>query len=279
MRFTDGGGGFRRHAPCNFSRHMATPLPLLVSAVGAATLLAACSQPAHTVRPPLSAGDHLAEADRHDADARALEETAAGLERTGTPTPATCGDVARDELTTSGTERLHLLPPCWSGEVATVRRARQHAETLRADARRHRIQARELVLAQQRWCATLPEAELDHTPFDHREDLRGVTAELDGDRVRGARVRFKPVNGLSAAWLRQTLACHQALAAAEGYDATRHLATCPSAVEHAVTIVEETPAGLEVVIRSDDAAAALIIYGRAEALLGNPLEPDEPAAR
>jgi hypothetical protein len=257
---------------------MAMSLPRLVSAaVAALAPLASCSQPAHTVRPPLSAGEHYAEAERHDADARALEETAAGLERTGTPTPATCGDVALNELTTSGTERLHLLPPCWSGEVATVRRARQHADKLRTDARRHRIQARELVLAQQRWCASLPEAELDHTPFDHREDLRGVTAELEGDRLRGARIRFKPVRGLSAAWLRQTLACHQALAAAEGY-ASAHLAACPSAVAHAITNVEETPAGLEVVIRSDDAATALVIYGRAEALLGNPVEPDEPAA-
>lgn len=236
----------------------------------------ACSQPAHTARPPMSAGDHLAEAERHDNEARALEESAASIESRGTPTPATCGDVAMTELTTSGTERLRILPPCWSGEVATIRRAQQHAAKLRADARRHRIQARELVLTQQRWCASLPEAELDHSPFDHREDLRGVSAELDGDRVRGARIRFKPVPGLSAEWLRQTLACHQALAAAEGYD-TGHLGSCPSAVEHAHTTVVETPAGLEVVVRSDDPGAALIIYARAEALLGNPLEPDEAA--
>jgi hypothetical protein len=139
--------------------------------------------------------------------------------------------------------------------------------------RGHRIQARELVLSQQRWCASLPEAELDHTPFDHREDLRGVTAELVGNQVRGARIRFKPVRGLTGEWLTQTLACHQALAAAEGYDST-HLASCPSTVEHATTTVVETPAGLEVVIRSDDPGSALVIYNRAEALLGDPVAPE-----
>jgi hypothetical protein len=68
---------------------MPSPLRRLLVLATAAALPAGCSQPAHTVRPPMSAGEHLAEAERHDADARALEETAAGLERTGAPTPAT----------------------------------------------------------------------------------------------------------------------------------------------------------------------------------------------
>ncbi len=217
----------------------------------------------------MSAGEHMAEADRHEAEARALEASAAAGERTGPPTPYACGDVALTELATSGGERLHILPPCWAGEAATVERARRHAAELRTDARYHRIKAREMVLAERRWCASLPAAELDHTPFDHREDLQSVEAELEGDQVRGARIRFKPVRGLSAEWLTRTLACHQALAAAEGYDAT-HLSACPSAVEHAQTrVLESSSHGLEVVIRSDDPAAALIIYARAEALLGD----------
>jgi hypothetical protein len=245
--------------------------PALLIGCGLALQLGCGSSQVQTARPPMSASEHLAEAEQHDADARALEESAAAVERTGTPTPATCGDTASTELVTSGTERLHILPPCWAGEADAVRRDRSHATQLRADARRHRIQARELVRTEQKWCAGLPESELDHTPFDHREDLRVVRAELEGDRVRGARILFKPVKGLSADWMRQTLACHQAMATADGFGAD-HLASCPSTVPGARTDVIETPAGLEVVIRAVDSASALVIYARAEALLGAPTE-------
>jgi hypothetical protein len=251
-------------------RSLAATHPALLTGCGLALQLA-CAAPAQTVRPPMSAAEHLAEAERHDADARSLEESAAAVERTGAPTPYTCGDTASTELVTSGTERLHILPPCWAGEAEAIRRDRLHAAQLRDEARRHRIQARELVRAEQKWCAGLPTAELDHTPFDHREDLRAIQAELEGDRLRGARIRFKPVKGLSAEWMRQTLACHQAMASSKGFH-SNHLANCPSTVPGARTEVLETPEGVEVVIRALEPEAALIIYARAEALLEAPAE-------
>lgn len=73
--------------------------------------------------------------------------------------------------------------------------------------------------------------------------------------------------GLTADWLRQTLACHHALAAAAGFEPT-YLATCPAVVAGAETTVQDDPAGLVVVVRASDAAAGLTIYARAEALLG-----------
>jgi hypothetical protein len=261
-------------SPCGTPHALASSM---ISTPQVATVLlvlaAACAAPReHTARPPLSAGEHFAEAERHEAEARALEADAAAAERTGAPTQATCGDVALSELTTSGTERLNILPPCWAGEASAIRRDRAHAAQLRVEARRHRIQARELVLAQQRWCAGLPEAELDHTPFDHREDLRAVQAELDGDRLRGARILFKPVAGLTAEWMRKTLACHQALAAAVGEP--EHLAGCPSVIRGAQTVVTETPQGLEVAIRAVEPEVAQLIYARAEALLDGSREAD-----
>jgi hypothetical protein len=213
----------------------------------------------------MAARDHVAEAERHEADARDLDEQAAALERKG-PTRATCGDVGLTELATSGGERLRILPPCWSGEVAAVERDRTLAAQLRADARQHRTAARAMVTAKQQWCAGLPASELDHTPFDHREDLVSVRAVMEGDRVRGARVRFAKVSGLTADWLRQTLACHQSIAASSGFDPT-YLATAPSLVAGAETTVVDHAWGLEVIIRAADPAAALAVYGRAEALL------------
>lgn len=214
----------------------------------------------------MTAHEHLTEAEQHDAEARALEARAAEKERSGTPTPYTCGDTALNELATSGGERLHLAAPCWAGERSAIRRDREAAERQRAEAREHRQKARAMLVAERKWCAGLPASELEHTPFDHREDLAWVRAELEGDKLRGARIRFRKVPGLSADWLRQTITCHQAMAAMHGYDPT-NLSHDPSVVAGAQTTVVEDAQGLEVVIRAPDPAAALIVYARAEALL------------
>ncbi len=214
----------------------------------------------------MTAHEHLAEADQHEAQARALEARAAEKERSGNPTPYTCGDTALNELATSGGERLHLAAPCWAGERSAIRRDREAAERQRAEARDHRRTARAMLVAERKWCAGLPASELEHTPFDHREDLASVQAELEGDKLRGARVRFRKVPGLSADWLRQTIACHQAMSAMHGYDPT-NLSHDPSVVSGVQTTVIEGPNGLEVVMRAADPAAALVVYARAEALL------------
>ena len=49
----------------------------------------------------------------------------------------------------------------------------------------------------------MPEEELEHSPFDHHEDIAAVSAEVAYGRLVGARIRFKAVPGLDAAWLRQ----------------------------------------------------------------------------
>jgi hypothetical protein len=211
--------------------------------------------------------ENLSEADRHEADARALEQRAAAREGLAVPPPRyVCGDQAMADQVTSGGERLGIRAPCWSGESGALDRDRAAAAQLRADARAHRAQARALVMAQKGWCAGLPAAELDHSPLDHREDLVSVEADLDGDRVRGARIRFGKVPNLTADWLRQTLGCHQALAAAAGYEPT-YMASCPAVLPGAQIDVIDDPAGLIVVIHDDDPGAALTVYARAEALL------------
>ena len=233
-----------------------------------AAVTAGCAASPRVSPRPMGVEENLAEAERHEADAAALELRASERERLAGPTATryVCGDQALADQVTSGGQRLGVVAPCWSGELGAIERYRAHAAALRADARAHRARATAMVTAARRWCAGLPEAELDHSPFDHREDLAAVSAELDGDRVVGARVRFGRVPNLTADWLRQTLACHQAIAAAGGYE-PQHLATCPVVVPGVTTEVEEDPAGLVVVIRAADPAAALVVYARAEALL------------
>jgi hypothetical protein len=260
----------RHGAPLALDPDMRTLL-LLVAVAG-------CTTPARVPPRPMGVQAHLAEAARHDADALALEDRALVRERMASPPPTrfVCGDQALADQVTSGGERLGVRAPCWSGELGAIERYRASAARLRADARQHRARARALVVAARTWCASLPPDELDHSPFDHREDLAAVSAELDGDRIRGARIRFRPVPNLTADWLRQTLACHQAISAAEGYD-PMHLTSCPVVVPGAETSVIEDEAGLVVVVRAEDPAAALVIYARAEALLDDHLDDGDGA--
>lgn len=240
-----------------------------------AVLAASCAHHAAAIPSrPLGVEGNLAEAERHEADADALERRAAQVEAQPGP-HYSCGDQALVDQTTSGGQRLGIGAPCWSNEAGAVERDRAAARALRDDARTHRAKARALVVAQRGWCAGLPSAELDHTPFDHREDLAAVSAELDNDRVVGARIRFAKVPGLTADWLRQTLACHQAMAAAGGYEPTA-MASCPAVIAGAELTVVDDPAGPIVVLHATDPAAALAIYGRAEALLDAHL--DDPHA-
>ncbi len=227
---------------------------------------AACAGPSRVPRPPLGASDHLAEADRHDADAARHDDLAATAESTAPGDRYGCGDRALAGQATSGGEPLAVRAPCWSDAADDVERHRLLATRLRTDARAHRALARQLLGAARESCAALPETDLEHTAFAHREDIAAVEAELDGDRLLGARIRFEPVPGLTAAWMRQSLTCHRALAAATGFEPT-YMPDCPSVVSGAETTVEESEAGVVVVVRAADPAAAIAVYARAEALV------------
>ncbi len=240
-------------------RSMSLSLVLLAAA-------AACSSPARVPRGPLGAADHLAEADRHEADARHHEELAASAEGTPARTSFACGDRALADQASSGGETLAPRSPCWTEARTDAERHHLAATRLRADARAHRAAARQLVGAAHDACAAMAESELEHSAFSHREDIAAVEAVLDGDLVRGARIRFERVPGLTADWLGRSLTCHQALAAASGFDAT-YITDCPSVIAGAETTVEDTDAGLVVEVRAADPAAALVVYQRAEALV------------
>lgn len=214
----------------------------------------------------MGVSDHLSEAERHEADARrqeALAEDAEARERANGG--LICGDRALGQQATSGAERLTPRAPCWTSERETIARHRAAAQTLRVDARAHRALARQLVGSAGEACESLPDGELTRSPFSHREDIAAVEAVLDGDRVRGARIRFQPIEGLTAAWLERSLTCHQALAAASGYSPT-YMASCPAAVAGASISARDTDLGPEVEIRAEDVASALVIYARAEAV-------------
>jgi hypothetical protein len=239
-------------------------IALVVLAIALLEGLVGCGGNASRGAPkPKSAAELYAEADRHESEAEAHDSL--GREMAGTPARPRCADPVVTDQSTSGTERLTPVP-CWSVELSPTERHRLAAERLRAEAAVHRHDARVLLDAERAACAGVSADDMDHTPFWHHDDILAGEATLDGTRVRGARVLFRAVPGLTVVWMERVLVCHQAHAAAIGYAPT-HLGYCPASVQGAKIQVSEASGGILVTIRADDEAAALVIYGRAEALL------------
>jgi len=218
---------------------------------------------------PLGVDENLAEARRHEAEAQQHDRQAEAAE-TRTTRVAACSDVVAADQVTSGGERLLSHSPCWTASDDEAHH-RALAADLRHDAQLHRQRADALAAAERVACADMPKNELGHTPFMHREDIATVTAVVERDRVRGARIRFRPVPGLTADWLRAAIACHQARSAALGWPPT-HFGYDPTLLAGTTVTVETHGTAVLVTVRSDDDATAQAVYGRAEDLL----DPETP---
>lgn len=227
--------------------------------------LVACSTPGRVPGPTLSAQQHYAEARQHEADA-ARHDGAAGAEERVPLGARTCTDRGMAEQSTSGGVPISLVTPCWS--PTDNRSAHLHrAADLRRDARKHRAMAARLIEAERAACDQLPEAERDHSPSWHRGDITGVETVRAGHYIVGARLVFRKIEGLSVDWLRTAYACHQAQAAAEGYDAT-FMPYCPAGLPDVSIDVTERSDGYVVTFRSSTRTeSGPAILGRAEALV------------
>lgn len=214
----------------------------------------------------MGATDHLMAAEQCDKEAAKHEEMAAEASARN-DTTRLCGDRVMSDQVTSGGERLIQVSPCWTAEGDTVSRHKAEADRLHLDAEMHRAHARQLLDAEAASCAQMPAEELTHTPFAHREDIANVAAELDGDHVVGARITFRTVPGLTGDWLRQAISCHQARAAALGWDTT-YMGYDPAVLPGVKAMVSEDDKGVvTVVLHAKDDGTALAVYGRAEDLL------------
>jgi hypothetical protein len=161
---------------------------------------------------------------------------------------------------------LRVLRPCWTSEQRPSRHQLDEARTDREEAARHRSVAASMLRAEREACAGLGDDEMSHSPFFHKEDiLRVDEVRVDGE-LHGARVLFQKVPGLDAPWLRRAIACHQARAAAMGYD-PQVMSYCPLMVAP-TTITVEAMGGITavtIVARRDWEIAAVV--GRAQALV------------
>ncbi len=185
----------------------------------------------------------------------------------------------------------------WRSEENPTDEHRKQADLHRTVAEKHRAAAKALVDAEKRFCSGMPEADRDLSPFYHREDIAAVQALKEavsasdvysgGSEIRaveiqqiekevlglgglrGARVTFRAVPGMTPEWLQRVVDCHLARNAVIGDDAA--MSFCPLAVPHASASVRSTGNGFAVDVTSDDQGSAKEIVKRAWALSpGNP---------
>jgi hypothetical protein len=247
--------------------------PRALCALAVAATAACASQPQEETLPPrrLSATEHQDEALRHDREARERDsartprgkpEAGAGQSEYG------CyGDGREMPEPTSGGERVPVLRPCWTAATEGSSENEKDAAAHRREAARHRSMAAALWRAEKRACAGLGQADIEQSPFFHREDIARVEPLRSGSQVRGAVVVFRAVRGLSADWMRKAVSCHEARAAALGYP-PQHMSYCPlmAAPTSATVVLNGAEITVTITAQRDEDAAAVL--ARAQALVG-----------
>lgn len=149
---------------------------------------------------------------------------------------------------------------CWrarpnpSGPHAQA--AREHTEAASA----HAIAGSELHLDLERACRGLAMSDRHGSPLEHRADLASVEPLADG-----AIVMFRPIPGMTAAWLQRLIDCHVAEMASAGHD----MRDCPLAPRGMTAKVRPAGDAFAVEIRSDDPAVAADIAARAQRLIAS----------
>jgi hypothetical protein len=126
--------------------------------------------------------------------------------------------------------------------------------------RERRESSPEIRTAEAQACSGLAEVDRDASPFVHRADIVRIEPI-----ERGARVRFRHVDGLDAAWLQHLVECHLARDEIIGANAP-DTKECPLAVHGATVHVAADGKGYVVEVRSDNVSSAEEIARRARAL-------------
>ena len=215
-------------------------------------------------------GARMVAADRYDQLADAHSRAAGSPDTPVNPDDYQCGDVDVNEQVTSGGKPLVKLGahsvPCWNPAEENAQRQRLAAERLRRRAQDERHAAANLIAAEREACRGISAAEIEHSPFAHRQEIAEVIPHRERGKIRGVRIVFKPVVGLSAAWMEQAIACHRARFARLGEPPT-YLADDPTLVSGAVTTVSQHRGHIEVLVETRDEVAAHVALGRGQDLV------------
>ena len=188
------------------------------------------------------------------------------------PDAYACGDSVLADQVTSGGERLITMLPCWDRSEEAAAHERYEQDRKLSEAKREQLASGQeppavpgagAALAA---CKRIPTRELEHSPFAHRKEIAQVIAHRDGGEIRGVRILFKQVPGLTADWMRDAIACHHArftLLSNRAVD----LSIDPTLVDGARVSVLEHGHQVEVLVVTDTAATGQLAYDRAQDIL------------
>jgi hypothetical protein len=236
-------------------------LALVIAAVGCGG-----SSPSLAPHPEGYAG-HMQAADAHDQRAEQHRQAAGAPDAQARIENYQCGDrFAMSDQLTSGGQRIMPMVPCWDPVEEHAQRERAAARREELRAQQERRVATEMIETKLAACAGISDAELGHSPFAHRRAIAAVLPHSVGGAIRGVRIVFKPVLGLSAEWLEQAIACHRAEFERLGEPPT-YLSDDPTLVHGATATVSSHRGHLEVVVETRDDVAANVALGRARDLV------------
>jgi hypothetical protein len=218
------------------------------------------------VRHPQGYAERMAEADEHNQRAEQHRQAAGDPGTTGTRADYYCGDTALSDQATSGGERLVPTVPCWDIAEESAEHHRFLAEREQQRARAERRAATHLVEAELAACRGMSPRELEHSPFAHRKEIAEVIPHRETGMIRGVRIIWKPVPGLTAGWMRQAIACHRARFERFGEPAG-YFPEDPTLVAGATATVELHGDHLEVLVETADDTNGQVAFDRAKDLV------------
>jgi hypothetical protein len=192
-------------------------------------------------------------------EAKAMQRDRADRLAYGNPPTYACGDTVLADQTTSGGERLDLSLPCFDVTDETGIHPRVAGDL--PPPPQDRQLAANLAETELHSCHGIPAREREHSPFAHRRSIAEVAPRRDG-----VAITFKPVEGLTAAWLERAIQCHQARFAALGQPGG-YLPDDPTLVTGARVTVTEIDHRLVVLVETPDADAAQLALQRARDLV------------
>jgi hypothetical protein len=234
-------------------------LALLVAAAGCG------GSPALSTRPQGYA-TRMESADDHARRAAAHRKAAGSFDLVVNPDNYQCGDRNMSDQLTSGGQRMLPTVPCWDPVDEAAERHRAAAAREDHLARQQRRAATDLVETELAACRGITGDELSHSPFAHPRAIAEVIPHRRGRALRGVRIVFRPIPGLTEAWMEQAVACHRARYERPGEPAT-YLAGDPTLVPGAVTTVATHRGHLEVLVVTPNDVAANVALGRARDLV------------
>ena len=212
--------------------------------------------------PPHGYAARMTAADRHSQNAAADRRAVAVDQDPTRPSGYQCGDVALSDQATSGGERLVQAVPCWNVDEETAEHRRFEADREQLLADHERRAATQLVEDELAACRGLPARELEHSPFAHRREIESVIPRREAGVLRGVRIVWKPVLGLSADWMRKAIDCHRARWQRLGEPAI-YLPDDPTLVANATVTVQNHRGHVEVLVESTDDITSRVALERA----------------